>query len=684
MGLTPPQKQSTSRFTFLEGLKLLLAVIVGLGIPAGLYFGNLYLTQKKNQKEEAAKAAYEKQRPHDEAVSMINVFIQKSQELTPCPLIYPLLNEKGKLTRTGTYLSYLAMNEASFLPESVLRLPNIASLFQSFGLFEPGSFPGEKYYRTVLPVNFEAKDFGEGTWSKNKIGYQVSLRFWGTHPEKKYKKTFDKHSLHLVPNWIAQCLHDWIEYHLNAQQTAFISQPIYTNDKDFIKGADVQDIARFCPGLICNWNRILATNPKSAHLFSIELALEDDRMSMPNPDMAEKMLVQNPQDTQLQILAADEYQKKKSYEQSWKTVFTALLHDDNNNSLYEQATKNLEDWGFYEEAIQLAKAWTLKHPNNPECWIRLACIYEKYAWEARGDGWASTVTKEGWKLMGQRMAEAKKAFDQALKIAPKDYRVYLLGLNLGTGLSTPQKTMEGYFQVLFKLNPYCSDAYEVYADYLSPKWSGDETAEINFVNKYWKYDPYLTYEIASEDFYDNQEVNNDQEAKDHLKRMQNNIRRSPHLKLMEKGMKQYFKEFPEDSLSWAYYMYWVQQIGWRDRTLAYAKKSIPKNPELISLYPTIVLNTISDMEDMVTSHEEERALHDRPDVIKLEGEALQALVKADPDNMNYWNRMAFYYFRHHKYNEAKKCLIKIGDHYDLSIWDPRNFKMAKELINKSK
>ena len=114
--------------------------------------------------------------------------------------------------------------------------------------------------------------------------------------------------------------------------------------------------------------------------------------------------------------------------------------------------------------------------------------------------------------MGERMAEAKKAFDEALKLAPKDYRVYELELSLGTGLSTDHETMEMYFQKLRKLNPYDYEAYSCYLDYLEPKWSGDPVAADVFARKYYKDDPYLAYEQSVGDFYDYQEVHSLAEA----------------------------------------------------------------------------------------------------------------------------------------------------------------------------
>jgi len=63
----------------------------------------------------------------------------------------------------------------------------------------------------------------------------------------------------------------------------------------------------------------------------------------------------------------------------------------------------------HAEAIQLLELWRDKHPDNQEAWMALAGAFRDYAWVARGNGWANTVTAEGWRLMRERMAESLKA-----------------------------------------------------------------------------------------------------------------------------------------------------------------------------------------------------------------------------------------------------------------------------------
>jgi hypothetical protein len=51
-----------------------------------------------------------------------------------------------------------------------------------------------------------------GSLEKNKKGYKLTLHFWGTHSDQKFKKQFGKKDLHLAPGWIAACLHEWVGF----------------------------------------------------------------------------------------------------------------------------------------------------------------------------------------------------------------------------------------------------------------------------------------------------------------------------------------------------------------------------------------------------------------------------------------------------------------------------------------
>jgi hypothetical protein len=99
-----------------------------------------------------------------------------------------------------------------------------------------------------------------------------------------------------------------------------------------------------------------------------------------------------------------------------------------------------------------------------------------YAWDARGDGWASTITPEGQKLMDQRLAKAAAALEQAWQLDPtnSDAATEMLEVELGQGQGRDR--MELWFARAMQADPDNYEACKAKLYYLEPKWygSGDE------------------------------------------------------------------------------------------------------------------------------------------------------------------------------------------------------------------
>jgi len=203
---------------------LWVLAVVGLVVVVFAYSAYIVMQQKMTAQEDALRAAQAKAeteaRPHREILAKINDFRHHSTALPACPLVYPLLDAKGRISPLGTYLSYLAMQQASFLPQSVFCMVDAGQSFSEFGLFDADSPFHQAYYKQ-LPYYFQnAKDLGEGKLLKSKKGWKIQLRFWGTKSEKKYTRVFRQGKLHLAVGWMASCLQDYMGFRPTAVPTA--------------------------------------------------------------------------------------------------------------------------------------------------------------------------------------------------------------------------------------------------------------------------------------------------------------------------------------------------------------------------------------------------------------------------------------------------------------------------------
>jgi hypothetical protein len=107
-------------------------------------------------------------------------------------------------------------------------------------------------------------------------------------------------------------------------------------------------------------------------------------------------------------------------------------------------------------------------------------FYTLYAWDARGGGWANTVTPDGWKHFADRLATAHQALDQAWAIDPTRSEICDWMITLAMGEGAPRDKMEVWFDRAMQLNPDDRQACSNKMTYLEPKWLGSPAAMIEF------------------------------------------------------------------------------------------------------------------------------------------------------------------------------------------------------------
>jgi len=153
------------------------------------------------------------------------------------------------------------------------------------------------------------------------------------------------------------------------------------------------------------------------------------------------------------------------------------------------------DWklrAFYEilDAPQLTDKDSVEHLDHLHHWMKLrpesitarvalATSLTRWAWVARGNGLANTVTPEGWRLFGERAGEAYVVLEGSrdMKImCPQWYtEMMTVGLAQGWDISRVQEVFARGIQ----FEPDYQYLYTQYANYLLPKWygkSGDSSA----------------------------------------------------------------------------------------------------------------------------------------------------------------------------------------------------------------
>ena len=70
-------------------------------------------------------------------------------------------------------------------------------------------------------------------------------------------------------------------------------------------------------------------------------------------------------------------------------------------------TDMFKSWQQWDEDLKSLEEWRLKNSKSPALAMVEIIFWRSYAWNARGGGFATTVSKEGWELFRERLGKAK-------------------------------------------------------------------------------------------------------------------------------------------------------------------------------------------------------------------------------------------------------------------------------------
>lgn len=138
---------------------------------------------------------------------------------------------------------------------------------------------------------------------------------------------------------------------------------------------------------------------------------------------------------------------------------------------YSQPHVTDADWSAH---IEIIKKWNSLRPESATARIALAGSYVNYAWFARGQGYANTVSQDSWDLFTERFRLAKAALLEAARL--KDKCPYWFELMQMTAVAEgwDKPSAKEIFEKATAFEPTYYHFYREYANYLQPKWYGDE------------------------------------------------------------------------------------------------------------------------------------------------------------------------------------------------------------------
>lgn len=126
--------------------------------------------------------------------------------------------------------------------------------------------------------------------------------------------------------------------------------------------------------------------------------------------------------------------------------------------------------------------WQRSFPKSITVRVATSSAWLSYGWQARGSGYANTVSKDAWEKLAEctekALAISNKAPAKTIDDCPARYAILLtIGRNSGFDSAT-------FFDILnraIKFEPRYYSYYAIAMDYLTPRWFGKNAEWISFV-----------------------------------------------------------------------------------------------------------------------------------------------------------------------------------------------------------
>jgi hypothetical protein len=125
----------------------------------------------------------------------------------------------------------------------------------------------------------------------------------------------------------------------------------------------------------------------------------------------------------------------------------------------------------WADTLDRLKRWAAQRPDSVTAHVALGYAYVNYAWQARGNGNAASVTLEGSRLMQERLKLAETELQRAEGKCPEWYYVML---QVGRLKGWEAEDLTAFLQRAITYEPEFYYSYQEVARGLMPKWRGRE------------------------------------------------------------------------------------------------------------------------------------------------------------------------------------------------------------------
>jgi hypothetical protein len=128
----------------------------------------------------------------------------------------------------------------------------------------------------------------------------------------------------------------------------------------------------------------------------------------------------------------------------------------------------------WQTHLAIAKKWVAVSPQSATARISLASVYLNYAYAARGSGYSNSVSDSGWQRFYKRTAWAKSTLLDAAQLQEKCPHWYEAMQQVAVDEGWDKQDARALLDEAAAFEPTYYHYYRMYANYLLPKWYGEE------------------------------------------------------------------------------------------------------------------------------------------------------------------------------------------------------------------
>lgn len=143
---------------------------------------------------------------------------------------------------------------------------------------------------------------------------------------------------------------------------------------------------------------------------------------------------------------------------------------------------NFSAWNTWDKDLAKIKKWQSEYPASETAKFVEGIYWYSYAWKARGEGYARTVSPEGWLLFNERLQKSKDAFNYALKSDHACPAVYARLIDSMRAIGDKESDVRSVFEEGIKKYPQYHNIYFAMANFYQPKWHGSVDSYERFAN----------------------------------------------------------------------------------------------------------------------------------------------------------------------------------------------------------